>query len=127
MKDCLNVLAAPTSAAGGPGPALTEIDGTKIADTIQQALSSAGLDIRSGPIKGVTDTIQQALASAGMLDRRPPFEAADTTIDVEARVIAPSEQVDTAAKNGRDASAIAQPGQFVSRSYSNAAGTRAYK
>jgi poly(hydroxyalkanoate) depolymerase family esterase len=123
----MNVLATPTSAAGGTVPALTKIDGNKIADTIQQALLSAGLDIRSGPLKGVTDTIQQALSSAGMLDRCPPFEAADTTIDVEARVIAPSEQVDTAAKNGRDAPASAQPGQFVSRSYSNAAGTRAYK
>src|SRR5450631_111515 len=127
MKDCLNVLAAPTSAAGGPGPALTEIGGNKIADTIQQALSSAGLDIRSGPMKGVNDTIRQALSSAGMLDRCPPFEAADTPIDVEARVIAPAEQVPTTAKDERDAPTVAQRGQFLSRSYSNAAGMRAYK
>ncbi len=44
-------------------------DAREVTDTIKRALASAGLDARSGPMKGVTDTIDQALAAAGLLQR----------------------------------------------------------
>src|SRR5687768_1331247 len=91
-----------------------------ITDTIACALASAGLDTRSGPMKGVTDTIHQALSAAGLNERGDaPIldDAADQGIACKTGTpIAPTAPV-----------LPARPGQFVSRSFTNNAGTRAYK
>ena len=75
-----------------------------ITDTIQRALSAAGLNTRSGPMKGVTDTIERALAGAGLM-QRPSAPRAEPG--------APADET--------------TGGSFLERSFTNAAGTRAYK
>lgn len=98
-----------------------------IQDTIERALASAGLNTRSGPLRGVTDTIRQALASAGLGAGTVPPPATSPppsagrggdAIDVVAREV--TTPPDTAA-------GAAMPGQFVARSYTAPAGTRSYK
>jgi hypothetical protein len=42
-----------------------------ISDTLNKAFAQAGLDPRSGPLKGVTDTIRKALVSDGARHHRP--------------------------------------------------------
>jgi hypothetical protein len=63
-----------------------------IQHTIEQALVSAGLDTRGGPMQGVTETIRQALASAGLgagtatVPQTPATKVDEArTFDVEAR------------------------------------------
>ena len=95
-----------------------------IQETIERALASAGLDTQSGPMRGVTDTIRNALASAGLAvgAAATPAQAAppnDNTIDVVAREVP--------APGAEAAEADAAGGQFVLRSFSAPAGTRAYK
>ena len=95
-----------------------------IQETIERALASAGLDTQSGPMRGVTDTIRNALASAGLAvgAAATPAQAAppnDNTIDVVAREVP--------APGAEAAEAAAAGGQFVLRSFSAPAGTRAYK
>ena len=118
------------------------VDGRAITDTIQRALASAGLDTQSGPMKGVTDTIQQALSAAGLYSTAPnePQGSSDAarvhgapvttprrglTIDGVAREIA-TPQVITDVEPFEPAESV-RPGQFVTRSFSNHAGTRTYK
>lgn len=96
-----------------------------IQDTIEQAFKAAGLDTRSGPMRGVTDTIRTALASAGLGDERaPPAAAADDAIDVVAREVRSplADKPDTA-----DAAGVDGPGQFLLLSHKAAAGSRDYK
>jgi poly(hydroxyalkanoate) depolymerase family esterase len=101
-------------------------DVTAITDTIQGALASAGLDTQSGPMKGVTDTIRQALSAAGLSQRAGPASRHDTIIDgVACKVLTPHERTD-GTPTGPTAPA-SLPGEFVSRSFTNHAGTRAYK
>lgn len=95
-----------------------------IQETIERALASAGLDTRSGPMRGVTDTIRNALASAGLAVgvAAAPAQAAPpnaNTMDVVAR--------DVPAPGPDAAGAVPAAGQFVLRSFSAPAGTRAYK
>ncbi|MDO9481906.1 MAG: PHB depolymerase family esterase [Hydrogenophaga sp.] len=95
-----------------------------IQETIDRALKSAGLNTQSGPLRGVTDTIRNALASAGLVvgAAATPAQAAapgDDTIDVVAREV-PTPGSDTA-------DAAPAGGQFVLRSFTAPAGTRAYK
>lgn len=99
-----------------------------IQDTIEQALASAGLDTRGGPMQGVTETIRQALASAGMgagASSVPSVRAANDdearTFDVEARELGAA-PVRPAARPGPRAQ-----GQFLTRSHTGPAGIRAYK
>ena len=73
--------------------------------TIQRALCAAGLDTRTGPMREVTETIRRALS---------PGAAPDT-------VYAPPAPQAPAARPAPP------PGGFTSHSYTNAAGTRAYK
>ena len=68
-----------------------------ITDTIQRSLATAGLGQQAGLMKGVTDTVEQALAASGLIRE----------------VHAPSEREHV--------------GEFVSRSFTNSAGTRTYK
>ncbi|MDP2165970.1 MAG: PHB depolymerase family esterase [Hydrogenophaga sp.] len=95
-----------------------------IQETIERALASAGLDTRSGPMRGVTDTIRNALASVGLAVgvAAAPAQAAPpnaNTMDVVAR--------DVPAPGPDAAGAVPAAGQFVLRSFSAPAGTRAYK
>lgn len=98
-----------------------------IQDTIEQALASAGLDTKVGPMQGVTETIRQALASAGLgmgtapqTVSRTTTAAADEarTFDVEARDLGAAPVAPARAK---------ARGQFVSRSHTGHAGSRTYK
>jgi len=110
---------------------------SSISDTIQRALSSAGLDTRSGVMKGVSDTIQRALAAAGIGGATAPHDPArqappatphaskDDVIDVAARVVPSAHEFRAPSQAGTEAPQHA--GQFVTRSYSNDAGTRSYK
>jgi poly(hydroxyalkanoate) depolymerase family esterase len=103
-----------------------------IHDTIEQALTRAGLDTRSGPLRGVTDTIRQALASAGLggaaapREQAPPQPSKDSgaVIDVAAREVPPPQERGDAAP---DPGVAQGAGQFVARRFTHAAGTRAYK
>ena len=99
-------------------------DAGKINDTIKRALASAGLDTQSGPMKTVTDTIEQALSGAG-LTRHPAAQYGEV-IDGFARDV--TREPETDVTEGRPAAP--RPGlggQFLSRSFSSAAGTRAYR
>ncbi|WP_439112255.1 extracellular catalytic domain type 1 short-chain-length polyhydroxyalkanoate depolymerase [Hydrogenophaga sp.] len=95
-----------------------------IQETIERALASAGLNTQSGPMRGVSETIRNALASAGLAvgAAAAPAQAApahDNVVDVVAREVpAPGSDATEAAPAG---------GQFVLRSFSAPAGTRAYK
>ena len=112
------------------------VAGSAITDTIKRAFAAAGLDTQTGVMKGVTDTIEQALSAAGLMQpaagrmqpaagrMQPPAgpREAAVTIDVGAG------DVDIE----RDSTATTtiepvQSGEFVTRSYANSAGTRAYK
>jgi poly(hydroxyalkanoate) depolymerase family esterase len=85
-----------------------------INDTIGQALAQAGLDTRSGPLKGVTETIRKALASAGLGGGAVASPAHADVIDVVAR--------DMDAKPSAPGA-----GQFVRRTLQHPAGARDYK
>jgi len=113
-------------------------DVSRITETIQQALASAGLDTRSGTMKGVTDTIEQALSAAGIAQRRLPSERRGDVFDGTASVasapasnvialrtpsVAPVGVVDAPAKE-KD---LKRPGVFVERSFAGAGGARTYK
>ncbi|MGZ5165536.1 MAG: extracellular catalytic domain type 1 short-chain-length polyhydroxyalkanoate depolymerase, partial [Burkholderiales bacterium] len=126
-------------------PLAHAIDARAITDTIQRALASAGLDTQSGPMKGVTDTIQQALSAAGLYTPAPndadgssvaarAHDAPVTTfrrgvtIDGVAREVATRQDI-TEVDPFEPATPAepARPGQFVTRSFTNHAGTRTYK
>ncbi len=124
-----------------------------IQDTIERALKAAGLNTRSGPMRGVTETIRKALSSAGLggwaepsgavPTKRPPADA--DTIDVVAREVAappeaaapaarapaakrPAAEPDPPAETDRTAEAAeTAEGQFLAGNFSAAVGTRAYK
>ena len=92
-----------------------------INDTIGKALAQAGLDTRSGPLKGVTETIRQALASAGLgggSAATPAHTDMTDVIDIVARDISAPPATPSA---GTDA------GQFVRRTLQHPAGARDYK
>jgi len=106
---------------------ISAVDGGKIADTIQRALSSAGLDTTCGPMLAVNDTIRRALSSAGMMVDAVAVKARAARSDGKIQLVRPMLEVSEVAQDSSRVVARRQPGQFVSRSYSNAAGTRAYK
>ena len=99
-------------------------DIASINDTIEQALSSAGLNTQTGPMKNVMETIRQSLATAGLNQASPAAREHGVTIDGVARkIFTPDEAPSRPAAPADHVS----PGQFVSRSFTNQAGTRAYK
>lgn len=102
-------------------------DVTNITDTIERALTSAGLDTTSGPMRALTDTIRRALSSHGVAAPMPSSDIDTSFIDVEARVVAnPDDEAgDLGLKPG--ITGRETPGTFVTREFSNPAGTRAYK
>ncbi len=108
--------------------ALPVVDGAKIADTIRRALTSAGLNTSSGPMLDVNDIIRRALSSAGMLNHdAAALKTPSATAGAKLRLVRSSLAVGEVASDSSCIDAWALPGQFVSRSYSNAAGARAYK
>jgi poly(hydroxyalkanoate) depolymerase family esterase len=105
-----------------------------ISNTIDRALSAAGLDTRTGTVKTVMETIRKALEAAriaqdpkaqGASNAADTAEAADAvdTIDIEARVVVEAEPPPPV-----DVEAPATPqGQFLSFVYTSPSGSRAYK
>lgn len=92
-----------------------------INDTIAKALAQAGLDTRSGPLKGVTETIRRALASAGLgggSAATPAHTDMTDVIDIAARDIAAPPATPSARPDA---------GQFVRRTLQHPAGARDYK
>jgi poly(hydroxyalkanoate) depolymerase family esterase len=121
------------------------LDGRNIIETIQRALASAGLDTHSGPMKSVTDTIQQALSTAGLDSAEPNYSPAGSVdapeqaapvptsdrgiiIDGVAREVATAEDVTDVEplKPAAPAESVRRD-QFLTRSFTNSAGTRTYK
>ncbi|MEO8755665.1 MAG: PHB depolymerase family esterase, partial [Casimicrobiaceae bacterium] len=124
-----------------PGHAFHQFDASAITDTISRALAAAGLDTASGAMRGVTDTIRQSLSAAGLMQRdgtqQSPQQHFETIDGVAHEVPSPTAIIPRAvpsregneapvAEPGNDAE-YARPGQFLARSFTNAAGTRAYK
>src|SRR5215813_7864769 len=120
------------------GRSAMKLDVDAITETIQRALSAAGLDTRSGRMKGVTETISQALTAAGLI-QRGESAARGSTIDrtadevtaslpaVVSSIRPPFVDADDAAVAPLPDIGVARPGQFSSHSFANAAGTRTYK
>ena len=103
-------------------------DIASINDTIERALTSAGLNTQTGPMKNVMDTIQQSLAAAGLNQPRPAASEHGVTIDGVARkIFTPDERPDEAPTRPTAPADEVRPGEFLSRSFTNHAGTRAYK
>lgn len=84
--------------------------------TITQALTSAGLNTQTGPMKNVMDTIQQSLAASGL-----------NHAGLNQHVPAASERGEIIEGDAREIVTPDERGEFVSRSFTNHAGTRAYK
>jgi poly(hydroxyalkanoate) depolymerase family esterase len=103
-------------------------DTSAINDTIERALTSAGVNTQTGPMKGVMDTIQQSLGAAGLNRRAPVAGEHGVTIDGIARKIFTRDDTagDAPIRPTRPADRV-QLGEFVSRSFTNHAGTRTYK
>lgn len=100
-------------------------NGGAITDTIKRALAAAGLNTQTGVMKSVTDTIQQALSAAGLMDRTAEPGQRGSTIDGIAHAV--DTQRDSPTTTSIEPVNPAQPGEFVTRSHTNDAGTRAYK
>ena len=117
------------------GPLASKFDAGGITETIQRALASAGLDAQSGPVKGVMETITRSLTTAGLMNHGKPPGASGSTIDGTARrlddAVAVSDVRNAQAANDPVAQPLdaetSRPGEFLSGSFTNAAGTRAYK
>ena len=116
-------------------PSATKFDASGITETIQRALASAGLDTQSGLVKGITDTINQSLTTAGLMHPSKPPSGRGITIDGTAREESPRwksaicglRAPQTIPSRRRSTRRPGRPGEFLSRSFTNAAGTRAYK
>lgn len=97
----------------------------RISNTIDQALTAAGLDTRSGTMKTVMETIRKALEAARIAQEptaEAPVKPEADTIDIEARVVVepPQQPIDLEPPP-------AQSGRFLSNVHSSAIGSRAYK
>jgi len=119
-----------------PGRPAGQFDASGVLQTIEQALASAGLDTRVGPMKQVTDTIEQALSSAGLMPRRSDPRAPGMTIEGTAREVDPRSETPVALEGAASDAIVAeptpdapapQPGRFLDRSFAGTAGGRAYK
>jgi poly(hydroxyalkanoate) depolymerase family esterase len=97
-----------------------------ITDTIERALSSAGLDTSSGPMQSVSETIRRALSSGGISGVSHPASGDESVVDVAARVIRePQDQEHEPTRSPAHTPDL--PGAFVTREFSSPAGARAYK
>ena len=98
-----------------------------ITATIERALTSAGLDTTSGPMQSVTETIRRALSSGGVSKASHPPGGDASVIDVSARFVGETHDSHPEPMRSPPSSAPGWPGEFVTREFSNSAGTRAYK
>jgi len=116
-------------------PSATKFDARGITETIERALASAGLTAQSGLTRGILDTINQSLTTAGLMHpgaspRGRPVTMDGTARDVDSPVaignmrIAPAANDPVGPSHDKEAG---RPGEFLSHSFTNAAGTRAYK
>ncbi|HEY6511155.1 MAG TPA: PHB depolymerase family esterase [Burkholderiaceae bacterium] len=102
-----------------------------ISKTIDQALTAAGLDTRTGTMATVMETIRNALEAARIAQQPDAERSSDTasaadivdTIDIEARVVVEDEPPPPVDRE-RPAT---QRGQFLSFVYTSPLGSRAYK
>ncbi len=102
-------------------------DADAIHATIQQALTSAGLDTTAGPMREVTETIRRALTAGHRAEASAPLDEGPV-IDVVARVISPGQN--SAGPHERKPSFGDTPplaGHLESHRFSDSAGSRAYK
>lgn len=107
---------------------LRPLDAGAISETIHGALAAAGLDSQSGPLKRVSDTIRRALSSAGLGRRFAPDGDCGAPPDGTARESdASRERNDDVRAQPRARAGASGPGEFVGGSFTNHAGTRAYK
>ena len=105
-------------------PALVSLDASGITGTIQRALASAGLDTRTGPMRGVTDTIRQALSNT----RPVAADARRMFMGRAAReIVTPEDHVDEKSISAAPTADDPLPGTFTSHLFANSAGTRTYK
>jgi poly(hydroxyalkanoate) depolymerase family esterase len=119
----MKIIPIPRATTGSP-PKISSVDGS-IADTIQRALTSAGLTTDRAMVD-VNNTIRRALSSAGLVTdavatrkREPHVSAKILLTKPVGATIEPRHSACIMARG--------QPGEFVTRSYSNESGTRAYK
>jgi poly(hydroxyalkanoate) depolymerase family esterase len=103
------------------------VDVGGISETIQRALSSAGLDTKSGPLSGVTRTIEKALSAAGLNQHATAPSGRSATGDGLAREIKVPPVMEGARIEPVELPAPEHRGDFLSRSFTNHAGTRPYK
>jgi poly(hydroxyalkanoate) depolymerase family esterase len=121
--------------AGKADSSATKFNASGVTETIQRALASAGLDTQSGLIKGIMDTIDRSLTTAGLTSRSEPPGGRGTTIDGTAREVDPAIAIGDARTPPAANDPVAEPvdtettggGEFLSGSFTNATGTRAYK
>jgi poly(hydroxyalkanoate) depolymerase family esterase len=100
-----------------------------ITDTIDRALKSAGLETRSPALRGLSEIIQKALAAAGIARRSPQAGRADLPEPTAKERVADWTDAIPLRPQRVDLEPANEPalGQFLARSFSNAAGSRAYK
>ena len=98
-----------------------------INETIRRALASAGLDTQSGPMRGVTETIRRALRSVDIAPADGAKVGSDNTIDVVARVVEEPTLQDGESARRPPMDRPQAAGSFDTHTWSNHAGTRAYK
>ena len=116
-------------------PSATKFDARGITETIERALASAGLNAQSGLTRGIMDTINQSLTTAGLM--QPSASPSDGSVIMEGT--AREVESPVSIRNMRIAPAANDPvgpaldketgrdGEFLSRSFTNASGTRVYK
>ena len=118
----------PSDSPSRPSAGPQRFDAREITDTIRRALASAGLDTRSGPMKGVTDTIDQALAAAGLRPRADVTGPRGATVEgVASTVVDERPSAEIVPFPRADVAHRARAGEFASRAFTNHAGTRTYK
>jgi poly(hydroxyalkanoate) depolymerase family esterase len=104
------------------------VDVGAITNTINSALASAGLTSQSGVARTVTDTIQRAFASAGLNAAAPSKGAGPVVVEgVATDVTARDDRVEADTSNVVPLFPPARAGEFVTRTFACAAGTRTYK
>ena len=102
-------------------------DAKAIIDTIQRALTSAGLDTTSGPMRRVNETIRRALGSGGVAGASSSPAASEAIVDVTARVVDAGRDGEITSKPRPSTSDAQRPGSFEAHEFINAAGARKYK
>ncbi len=100
------------------------IDGAKIAETFERAFAAAGIDSTTGAVRNVSETIRRALSSAGLMANAvaPHESGGDGNTPRAQPRLGLSGELEPSHSVARKPAA-----QFLSRSYTNAAGTRRYK